>query len=114
MNESVMIGSNQYNGVEIHKAPKNEYVFKAITPDGRLNWIQRLKFQDGFQGTEGVNGVHNEELLVVLIDRLDGLNKVLPCEANETVLKNLKESLTLLQQRSKDREDRGVLGTEKT
>jgi hypothetical protein len=106
-----IIATNKYNGVDIVRMDNSAYAFKCFAKDRRLYWVQHLQFQNGFQGGDGANGIHNEELLVVLIDRISLLDEKLPCEENKLALDSLKVALEILNKRSADREARDVLGT---
>jgi hypothetical protein len=57
------------------------------------------------------NGTTNEEVLRVLIDRLQYLNGKFPCRENAIVITKLEESLMWLEKRTADRKARGVEGT---
>ena len=72
-----------------------------------------LQFQDGPIQEAGTNGITNEALLAVLIDRLGLLNKKFPCRENSIVITKLEESLMWLEKRTKDRIARGVEGQNK-
>lgn len=56
------------------------------------------------------DGTTNEELLEVLIDRLQYLNNKFPCRENSIVITKLEESLMWLNKRTSDRLKRGVEG----
>jgi len=56
------------------------------------------------------DGTTNEEVLAVLIDRMQYLQAKFPCRENAIVITNLEESLMWLQKRTRDRKDRGVEG----
>lgn len=56
------------------------------------------------------DGTTNEEVLRVLIDRLQYLQTKFPCRENSIVITKLEESLMWLDKRATDREKRGVLG----
>lgn len=56
------------------------------------------------------NGTTNEELLKVLIDRLNYLNKKFPCRENSLAVTKLDEALMWLNKRTADRLNRGVEG----
>lgn len=58
------------------------------------------------------NGTTTEEVLSVLIDRMKFLNGRVPCEANEKIITSLESALTLLEQRTAERIERGVEGTQ--
>lgn len=56
------------------------------------------------------DGTTNEEILEMLIDRMQYLQKKFPCRENAIVITNLEESLMWLEKRTKDRQKRGVEG----
>jgi hypothetical protein len=55
-------------------------------------------------------GTTNEEVLRVLIDRLQFLQKAFPCRENAIVITKLEESLMWLEKRTSDRKVRNVEG----
>lgn len=57
------------------------------------------------------DGTTNEEVLAVLIDRLNFLQNKHPCRENAIVITKLEESLMWLNKRTADRAKRGVEGT---
>src|SRR3990167_2923046 len=56
------------------------------------------------------DGTTNEEVLAVLIDRLNFLQAKFPCRENAIVITKLQESLFWLQYRTEQRKLRGVEG----
>jgi hypothetical protein len=56
------------------------------------------------------DGTTNEEVLRVLIDRLQYLNGKFPCRENAIVITKLEESLMWLNKRTADRQARSVEG----
>ena len=56
------------------------------------------------------DGVTNEQVLEVLIHRLQYLNQKMPCRENALAITNLEQSLMWLEKRKKDRKKRGVEG----
>lgn len=71
-----------------------------------------LEFQNGPIGEVGVNGITNEVLLAIVIDRLEGFqSSKWACEENARALSNLNLALAELEYRTKKREARGVEGT---
>jgi len=65
----------------------------------------------GSNALELVNdGTTNEEVLAVLIDRIQYLNSKFPCRENAIVVTKLEESLMWLNKRTNDRKARGVEG----
>lgn len=57
-----------------------------------------------------VAGITNEQLYLMLIDRLEKLNSRFPCTENDLQIQNLKANIRLCEQRVKDRIDRKVMG----
>lgn len=56
------------------------------------------------------DGTTNEELLEVLIDRMNYLQGKFPCRENALVITKLQESLMWLNKRTEDRKNRKVKG----
>jgi len=70
-----------------------------------------LSFQTGPVKEAGVNGISNEALLAVLIDRLQCFQRgPQRCRENSIALTKLEEAMHWLAARSRDREARGVEG----
>ncbi len=71
-------------------------------------------FQHGPIGEKGVNGVTNEDLLAIVIDRLYGFQAgKFKCRENAIALTKLEETQMWLYRRTALREKRGVEGTNK-
>jgi hypothetical protein len=71
-----------------------------------------IKFQNGPIKEVGVNGISQEALLAILIDRLRGFQSgEYACKENGEALMCLEEALVTLQQRTLQRMARGVEGT---
>lgn len=72
----------------------------------------RISFQDGPIAERGVNGITNEALLEILIDRLRGFQQgPYPGRENALALTKMEEAKFWLRERTRDRMDRGVEGT---
>ena len=70
-----------------------------------------IRFQDGPIKESGVNGCANEDLIAVVIDRLQGFQSgEYACRENALALTKLEEGLMWLRKRTQDREGRGVEG----
>lgn len=73
-----------------------------------------IRFQDGPIKEFGVNGVVDENLIAIVIDRLRGFQDgAYKCRENALALTKLEESLMWLKERTRSREIRGVEGTHK-
>ena len=93
---------------------------KSGTMEGRNGaTIQILEFMKKEPISEGstelkltMNGTTNEEVLRVMIDRMEFLQEKMPCEENAGVIANLRNSLELLNKRTQSRIEKGVEGTQ--
>ena len=71
-----------------------------------------VDFQKGPIKEHGVNGIHNEDLLAIVIDRLQGFQRgEYSCRENALAIRKLMEALQSLRDRTDAREARGVEGT---
>lgn len=61
---------------------------------------------------DGINGISNEALLVILIDRMEGFQAgAFKSRDNAIALTHLEEALLRMQKRTRDRMSRGIEGT---
>lgn len=73
---------------------------------------QSIQFQNGPIGEVGVNGVSQEALLAIVIDRLRSFQEgQFKCRENTIALTHCEDALMWLQKRTRDRIARGVEGT---
>lgn len=73
-----------------------------------------IHFQEGPIKKCGVNGVSNEDLLVMVVRRLEGFqNSEFKCRENACAITKIEEALLWLRKRTMGRENRGVEGTNK-
>ena len=80
-------------------------------PVQTLQFIEKIPVAEGAKELRTVNdGTTNEEVLRVLIDRLQYLNGKFPCRENAIVITKLEESLMWLNKRTTDRLARNVEG----
>lgn len=76
-----------------------------------LQFIEKVSESEGSTTLKTVNdGTTNEEVLAVLIDRLQYLQGKFPCRENAIVITKLEESLMWLNKRTADRKARNVEG----
>lgn len=102
----------------MYQTMKLGHVYKIIkqydTPDGIKTVEQIIKFQDKPVKEVGVNGIQNEDLMDVLIDRLEYFQSMeggrYACEENETSLVCLKAAKRAQVIRMRSRIQRGVEG----
>ena len=79
-------------------------------PGQTLQFIEKAPVGAAGQLTTVHDGTTNEEVLRVLIDRMQSLQSKFPCRENAIVITKLEESLMWLEKRTADRKARGVEG----
>lgn len=83
--------------------------YDIVWPVGSSNCVL---FQKGLIKEVGINGVTNEALLAIVIDRLRGFQDgQFKCRDNAVALTHIEEALMWLQRRTRARMVRGVEGT---
>lgn len=99
-------------------APNNFSVLTSETfPDHdgageHNNLLLNLHFQEGPIKEAGVNGVMNEDLIAMVICRLQYFQQSeFACRENAMAITKLEEALLWLRKRTMGRENRGVEGT---
>lgn len=74
--------------------------------------LAEIHFQSGPIKENGINGVTNEDLIAIVICRLEHFNQSeFRCIENTMAIAKLEEALLRLRKRTLDRELRGVEGT---
>jgi hypothetical protein len=74
--------------------------------------VGEIHFQEGPIKEHGVNGVMNEDIIAMVICRLEHFQKSeFACRENEKAIEKLEEALLWLRKRTMGREKRGVEGT---
>jgi hypothetical protein len=88
------------------------------SPGQTIQFIEKSYPKEGitigkaFQKAVTVNdGTTNEEVLLMLIDRIRGLNEKMPCRQNSLAITKLEEALLWLNNRTAERRIREVEGT---
>ena len=89
----------------------HEYVVEAVAGTRQI-FEQRLSFQNGPIKEKGTNGITQEVLIAICIDRLRGFQSgEFACRENALALTKLEEAQMWLNKRTRDRDARGVEGT---
>ena len=84
--------------------------FEVLNNDGKM--VGKVDFQCGPIKECGVNGVNNEDLLLMVLTRLNSFqNTDFACRENALAITKIEESLMWLRKRTSDREMRGIEGT---
>lgn len=73
----------------------------------------RLDFQEGPVKEVGVNGCRNEDVLEILLHRMNCLQKAFPCRENALAITKMEEALMWLRRRTELRVIQGVEGHNK-
>lgn len=77
----------------------------------RLQFIEKEPVSPGASELRTISdGTTNEEVLRMLIDRMQSLQSRFPCRENAIVITKLEEGLMWLEKRTRDRVNRGVEG----
>lgn len=94
-----------------YNAPHHFQVRPSADPKS-LKVLSFVDFQEGPIKECGVNGVNNEDLIVMVLTRLDSFQKSeFRCRENAVAIGKLEEALLWLRKRTMGREKRGVEGT---
>lgn len=95
----------ELDNFEAHDKPGQtlQFIEKTTDPEDRTGHIL-ITLNDG---------TTNEEVLVVLIDRLNSLNAKFPCRENSIAITHIETALLWLNKRTADRKARGVEGQHK-
>ncbi len=97
-----------------HAFHQYEIYLPSRVKDGITDPVAQIHFQTGPIREAGVNGCSNEDLLAIVADRLECLQKgKFPCEENRGALRHVLLALGFLHQRTADRKKRGVEGKNK-
>jgi hypothetical protein len=109
-NEAITITCDERNP---NNGNASHHYQMTIEPgDGKPSFVVSIGFQDGPIKEVGVNGVTNEALLAILIDRMRGFQAgQYASRDNAVALTKMEEALMWLHKRTRDRLTRGVEGT---
>lgn len=113
------IGQHRFTEIIVKDEPSyggacHDYAIIEKTDGETTQQFTEIKFQYGPVGENGVNGCFQEDLIAICIDRLRSFqNGHFSCRENALALTKLEEALHWLNHRTKDRQRRGVEGTNK-
>lgn len=94
-------------------APHHFFVVKSEKhEDGQQDVVTEVHFQEGPIKEHGVNGCNNEDLINMVICRLESFQRSdYACKENQEAIDKLSEALMWLRLRTLKREQRNVEGT---
>ena len=116
----VNIGTNNYTEIYATDKPvfnaNHKYIVVAVPAEGEETGLDnpyaKVNFQKGPIKENGVNGCHNEDLIAIVLDRLQSLNQDdFKCRENSIAITKLEEAMMWLNKRTLNRRSRGVEGT---
>ncbi len=119
---TVKIGSRNYTEICVLDNPGaggacHKYIIEPVLPlngSDDFSPFATVNFQNGPIKENGVNGCHQEDLIAIVLDRLQSFQDGdYACRENEKAIEKLEEALMWLRKRTQDRIDRGVEGTSK-
>jgi len=88
------------------------HIYDVFGNSGAQGWTQRIFFQNGPIKEFGGNGLTQECLLAIVLDRLRGFQSgKFACRENAIAITEIETALMFLQKRTRDRLARGVEGT---
>ncbi len=109
------IGTRKYTEVKVLDEPGQgnaNHKYEVVLVENRNQVVCQVSFQNGPIKEFGVNGVMNEDLIAIVIDRMRGFQSGdFACRDNAIALTKLEEALMWLRNRTNEREARGVEGT---
>lgn len=120
--KTIEIGTHRFTKVQVADVPGaggacHEYYISPSQhdQDSPAGEYGHILFQKGPVGEKGVNGCHQEDLLAIVIHRLEGFQSGgFACRENALALTKIQEAMHWLNHRTTDRRSRGVEGTNKS
>ena len=95
-------------------APHSFTVYSVPTKECESCKVGQIHFQEGPIKEHGVNGVCNEDLIAMVVCRLEHFqNSEFKCRENACAITKLEEALMWLRKRTQGRENKGIEGTHK-
>lgn len=100
----------------VYKSINKEYNcssrYAVGTSSNPYKLLTSVKFQNGPVKEAGINGCHNEDLLLMVVDRLEDFqNSEFKCDENQEAIDHIMKAVEALKKRTNKRKDRGVEGT---
>lgn len=111
------IGTQRYTKVTVADEPSHggachAYAIGEAGENKRESAFGYIHFQKGPIKEHGVNGCHHEDLIAIVIDRLQHFQKgEFRCRENAIAITKLEEALHWLDHRTTDRINQSVEGT---
>lgn len=108
LNDHIQIYADDKSAVD----GASHYYQICLSIEGKPDLITEIQFQNGAINETGFNGITNESLLEVVIDRMRGFQSgKFACRENALALTHLEEAMNWLLYRTSRRVAQGVEGT---
>ncbi len=105
-------GSREFTLVEFSNHKFNAYHNYVVKADDKV--VSVINFQEGPIKENGINGCHHEDLINIVIHRLESFqDSEFKCRENALAITKLEEAIHWLKHRTDDRKNRQVEGTSK-
>ena len=92
-------------------SPENNYIICIQGKPGTQTDFRVLPFQSGALDEVGVVGITNETLLAILLHRTRILDSKVPSLENKMAIEHLEQTKALFEERTRQRQQRGIVGT---
>ena len=114
--KTLELGSREFTKVvamdDLEFGANHNYKIWPVKQEQPTLFFADIRFQKGPIKECGVNGCHNEDLLVIVLDRLNSFqNTEYKCRENALAITKIEEALHWLKHRTDGRKTRGVEGT---
>lgn len=110
LNNSIKIDCDERDG----NGGSHVYRLRVNAQGEHFTSEQEIEFQNGPLQEAGLNGISDEALLAIVIDRLEGFQTAqYRSRYNALAITKLEEAMHWLNARTTDRQKRGVEGTHK-
>ena len=116
MTRELTLGQHRFTKIIVKDEPGaggdcHEYEVQPINGEQNPPFA-KVSFQNGPVKEAGVNGVHQEDLLNIVVDRLESFQKGdFRCRENAIAITKIEEALMWLNSRTQKRQDKGIEGT---
>ncbi len=105
-------GSKDFTLVELSNHTFNAFNSYVVKTEDKI--VSVINFQEGPIKENGINGCHHEDLINIVIHRLESFQDgALRCRENALAITKLEEAIHWLKHRTDDRKNRQVVGTSK-
>lgn len=102
----------EYDAIAKLLESKRDGIADVYTESINDSEVLKVVWQSGGTATNEKNGVFIEDLIIVAVSKLKEFNDYMPSRENSLAITKLEEAILWLSYRKRERELRGVYGTE--